>query len=68
MLSFQVLWLVLRFFLLATELSVIIFGLAFGKSADISLHTVRPIKKKLVYHPYHPKKVRRKGGFYFFIF
>ena len=27
----QVLWLVLRFFLLATELSVVIFGLAFGK-------------------------------------
>ena len=27
----QVLWLILRFFLLATELSVVIFGLAFGK-------------------------------------
>ena len=30
--SFQVLWLVVRFFLLATEMSVVIFGLAFGKS------------------------------------
>jgi hypothetical protein len=27
-----------------------------------------PIKKKLVYHPFHPKKVRREGGFYFFNF
>ena len=27
----KVLWLVLRFFLLATELSVIVFGIAFGK-------------------------------------
>jgi hypothetical protein len=27
--------------------------------------TIRPHKKKLVYHPSHPKKVRREGGFYF---
>lgn len=27
---FQVIWLVLRFFLLATEISVVVFGLAFG--------------------------------------
>jgi hypothetical protein len=29
---------------------------------------LRPHKKKLVYHPSHPKKVRREGGFYFYFF
>jgi hypothetical protein len=29
---------------------------------------IRPHKKKLVYHPTHPKKVRREGGFYFYFF
>ncbi len=37
----KVLWLILRFFMLATELSVVVFGLAFGKFySESGLHTV----------------------------
>jgi hypothetical protein len=33
--------------------------------AAYSYHTRGPIKKKLVYHPSHPKKVRRRAVFIF---
>lgn len=34
----KVLWVMVRFFLLATEMSVVIFGLAFGKYASCSIY------------------------------
>jgi hypothetical protein len=54
------------------NLYVVIILLVHGQALNIFIGVcisyLGPIKKKLVYHPSHPKKVRRAGGFYFFNF
>jgi len=47
----KILWLVVRFFLLATEMSVVIFGLAFGKFLTQHPHysRLRPNQKQIKY-------------------